>query len=1157
MRKIWPIICFAILIQLLFSNAYSEKRSLYIDNADKLDWIKTDSGMISYGVGNVRLRLDSTWIHSDTVFWNHDAGVIKFFGHVDAFDSTQRILAGRITYFDHDSTLVAEKSVIMMQYADSIRTESNYAEFDRKNEVVILEGSPVMFLNYPDLANLVEIRGKSLTFFSDTQEGMAEEDVVIVHRNTIATSDCAEFYPRKNMLTLIGSPHAVRDSSVLDGDLMHIKFNDDELEKIDVFGNATALFSEEADSTDGQAGGQSKLAGQNVSFYFQGDEVRLIAASGAASSEYYPSVADTTGAGKNIVSGDSIKIFVNYRKVSKIDIKGGAEGIYITQRTVDSTDQTASDSTSADSMSVATVEPVADSTLFDSVLVRTDLSLTSDSTDMEMTDSSIVLSGIVEDSIYYTGSYLEYFAKENILRITEGANVRQDKMELEAHRIDYALNDRVVLAQAKADTVDLALDSILIVPLSLKDGAGEILGSHLVFNVDTKKGIIRDATTAFEKSYYRGKDLYKEEEEVFYVEDGRLSSCDLAEPHFHFRATEMKLVNNDRVIARPVRLYIETLPVMILPYYVFPLKRGRHSGILPLKLGSFEAGNRYLGNLGYYWAASEYWDLQSSLDFYENIGFTFNNRIRYNKRYKYSGSLSAKVTREREEFASSVRRKDRWEIRGDHKQTLPYEIDFGASGQFISDNSFYTDYSIDPDDRLNRNIISKANMSKNFGWGRMSLSFNHTDNIDTDSRSSNLPSGSFSVPGFHPFGSGKKVDGKTIKSWYNKFYVSYSNRFRMFTSRAKLEDGSNTRKEYGYVDHSYSIKAPQTLFTHLTLTPSASFKETWYYILKTDQAHAFGIPGDRSYRRASVSAGLSSSTKLYGTFPVGLFGLESLRHVLSPTVGFSMAPAITQNNAVKSYVGVGGGGGKSKTMTFGLNNLIQAKVKSGETEQKLDILSIRSSTRYNFEATGRKFSDLTTSISSGLLKKLNLSGGMTHELYNERDELIWRSPRLRSFSLNGSIQAKGSVADSYAHDRLDTGIDEDTLSVFDDTQNRSTASSRSTDKTTWNMNLRYAYSESRSLGTITSRSHFVTITGNMDLTPNIKIKYSQRYDFIRHETIEKRIDIYRQMHCWEGQFFWIPEGSRQGFYFKINVIAIPDIKIEKSESGLRGALLNR
>ena len=80
----------------------------------------------------------------------------------------------------------------------------------------------------------------------------------------------------------------------------------------------------------------------------------------------------------------------------------------------------------------------------------------------------------------------------------------------------------------------------------------------------------------------------------------------------------MKMIGKDKVVARPVILYIGDLPVFAVPYYVFPVRKGRHSGFLTFEIGNFERGERFIRNLGYYWAASEYWDLETSLDFYEN-----------------------------------------------------------------------------------------------------------------------------------------------------------------------------------------------------------------------------------------------------------------------------------------------------------------------------------------------------------------------------------------------------------------------------------------------------------------------------------------------------------------------------------------------------------
>ncbi len=1154
-----------VLIFLMLSSlvgAAEEKRSLVLENFDQLNRKMTDSGSVWYGYGNIRLRMGATYISSDSMIWLRDKNVIHFFGRVDAFDSAQHIWAEQLSYYNQDSVFMARKNVTMIQYLDSIKTESQSAEYNRKAGVVYLEGEPHLYLNYPDSARMVAIVADHLTFYTEGRNAEAEGNVVITQQNTRATCGCAEFSQSENMLTLKDEPHAVQDSSDITGTLMKIQFAGGTVNEIDVYEDAQADFVEAADSTTGEYSGNSKLSGDNIKFYFKDDQIRKIAAMGAARSEYYPSMEDTTGAGKNLVSGDSIFIYVRDRRINKVEIKGGAEGEYITQK----------DEAKSISKEPPPAAP-ADTVLTDSIKTELTETAPEDSSLIALTDSSLTAdslapAGPAEDTIHYRGDYLEFFASNRMIRITGNAAVRQGQVSLTADKVDYDVPGRVVLAQARVDTVDT---NVNITPLALKDGSEEIFGSKLVFNVDTKKGKIEGATTQFESSYYRGHDLFKENEKVFYVENGLLTSCDLEEPHFHFSSKRMKLIQNDRVIARPVTLYIETIPILTIPYYIFPLKRGRHSGILPIKLGNFEKGNRFIGNLGYYWAASDYWDIQSSLDFQENTGITINNIFRYNKRYDFAGNLYASYSRDRKEYAYSEYRRDRWRIYGNHAQTLPYEIDFKASGEFVSDKNYNTDFLTDPEERRNRNIISKANFNKRFGGSSLSLSFSHTNNLDANTRNSSVPTGSFTMPSFHPFGSGTEVDGKTVQKWYQNFYVGYRNNFGFLDSQGRkttadtLADStiivydSRTWKDYGYVDHSMSVTAAQRILKYVSVSPSVSLGETWYYILKSDQAEAAGIPADQPYRRGSISAGVSSNTNLYGTFPVNLMGLMALRHVMSPSVSFGWSPAITKNNLVRNYTGRGGGGGAQKRVSFGLQNLFQAKVKKGETEKKIDLLQVSSSLSYNFEATERKFSNLSTSLSSTLLNNINVRGNLSHDLYDRDNNLHFFSPSLNSFSVSGSFQARGSVADDYVREALNPDNVFDTLSMLTQGAGPSDLGTGGAggEGTNWNLNLSYYYSELKSFGVTTSRTHWVQYTFNMNLTKSWSMKYSQKYDFIRHQSIDKIVDLYRKMHCWEAHFYWIPTGSRQGYYFKINVISIPDIKFEKSESGLRGALFNR
>jgi len=78
----------------------------------------------------------------------------------------------------------------------------------------------------------------------------------------------------------------------------------------------------------------------------------------------------------------------------------------------------------------------------------------------------------------------------------------------------------------------------------------------------------------------------------------------------------------------------------------------------------------------------------------------------------------------------------------------------------------------------------------------------------------------------------------------------------------------------------------------------------------------------------------------------------------------------------------------------------------------------------------------------------------------------------------------------------------------------------------------------------------------VDFTPtkNWSVQFQQTMNWALHKITDQRFEIRRNLHCWEAQFSWVPGGSGQGYYFRINVKDIPDIKLERSESGLRGPI---
>jgi hypothetical protein len=73
---------------------------------------------------------------------------------------------------------------------------------------------------------------------------------------------------------------------------------------------------------------------------------------------------------------------------------------------------------------------------------------------------------------------------------------------------------------------------------------------------------------------------------------------------------------------------------------------------------------------------------------------------------------------------------------------------------------------------------------------------------------------------------------------------------------------------------------------------------------------------------------------------------------------------------------------------------------------------------------------------------------------------------------------------------------------------------------------------------------------DFQLTENWKISASANYDLINKQIAAPVINVYRDLHCWEMNFNWIPRGIYGGFRFEIRVKAaqLRDLKVTKQGS---------
>jgi hypothetical protein len=427
-------------------------------------------------------------------------------------------------------------------------------------------------------------------------------------------------------------------------------------------------------------------------------------------------------------------------------------------------------------------------------------------------------------------------------------------------------------------------------------------------------------------------------------------------------------------------------------------------------------------------------------------------------------------------------------------------------------------------------------MTKRWDWGTLTLAVDQTKNIDTDEHSEALPRASFSKQSAPLFGAPKETKDRR---WFHEFVYSYNSSFSNTRSKTRLNDTTFSRRKTAVFEQNSSLRSPQKVLSYLNVTPSFSIRDFWYYLPYSDQAVIAGLETNSLKNRQTWSTSLALSTNLYGSVAPNVAGVTGLRHVMTPSASFTYVPEFRRNLEYARFTGAGSSSGKSKNVSFTLGNQFQMKYRRGESESKISLLNVSSSASYDFVRDVRRWSNLSTSVSTPAIRNVSLSVSMVHDLYNDvTGDLQWWNPRLRTVSISSEYSTMF---------RIPVGGME--------SQPPSIASAVASGSSPFRFQFSHRYSESRGTS-FTSISHWVSFSFDFSLSKNWRVRYHQNYNFRERESTDKAIDLYRDLHCWEGTFTWIPAGSRKGYYFKLSAKLIPDLKFEKSESGIRDALFS-
>lgn len=788
------------------------------------------------------------------------------------------------------------------------------------------------------------------------------------------------------------------------------------------------------------------------------------------------------------------------------------------------------------------------------------------STAQNQNDTVKVKKSDIDTIVVYTATDSAIYDVENReMFLFGGADIKYKTMRLRSAVVSMNLDSALLKASGMPDSSGSKFTGLPI----LNDGSEEYHGFELAYNFKTQKGRITQATTQMENAFYYGDRIKKVDKDILFAYKGRYTTCDAEEPHFYIEGREMKIIVNDKVIARPVVLYIADVPVFALPFGVFPSKSGRRSGFIPPIWGQTYNAGFYFKRFGYYWAMSDYTDFTTTFDWYTRGGWQVAGDFRYALRYKFNGAIGfAFANFYSGEAGDPDKTSSReWRFNIIHSQTIDPTSRISANVN-ISTNNYFRATGTTVRDVLQQTLTSNVSYSKTFEGinGSISINASRVQNLNTGTVDEILPEISFSLPQVFPFGGTTYGLSTTGGRWYEKLSFGYSSRFVNQRSTAMT-------KQFRYgIAHNLRVNFAPTV-RYFNITPFFTYNENWYdrrtlkfYNSETKQVESRIQRG--FYQARYFNFGVSVSTKIYGIWQPEILGISGFRHTLMPSISLIYQPdfstpfwknygtyidstgQVVKYNYFENSLFGGAPIGKSQLLNVGIGNIFEMKTSAQDStgqQKKYQLLNLNLSLSYNFVAPNKKLSPLFITART-TIAGIDIFSSSVFDFYkfNSTEPLIreGKIARLTNFSLSFSFAFSGRKKQEM--DRMQ-GIEETGSEFF-----RNYDVFRPSFEFGWNISFGFDFSLSKVNPNQTVKSANLRFTFGFDVTKNWRIMGSGSYDPVRKEIIVPSISIYRDLHCWEANFEWRPLGYARGFDLEIRVKApqLRDLKIVKRKSNI-------
>ena len=328
--------------------------------------------------------------------------------------------------------------------------------------------------------------------------------------------------------------------------------------------------------------------------------------------------------------------------------------------------------------------------------------------------------------------------------------------------------------------------------------------------------------------------------------------------------------------------------------------------------------------------------------------------------------------------------------------------------------------------------------------------------------------------------------------------------------------------------------------------------------------------------------------------------LQAIRHVIKPSISFSFTPSFaglssrnmyrqvqvdTLGNLSPNYSVYDGNiygtpslSSRSGNISLNLVNMVEAKVfakndTTGKAKKVKIIDNFSINTAYNIFADSMRWAPISMQIRTTILNNINVSASSSFSLYGTNSKgypigiFLYAQDKKLMRLTNFSTSLDFSLSEFFKKnkDKKNTNSNPSQNVVNQGVQGtigmpgQNIPVQQNTGPTgrdaygytafnvPWTLNVSYNLSYFKSGLKPTITQGLVLNNGSVTLTKKMSATFTSGYDFTGKKITMTQIGITRDLHCWEINVNWIPNGTMQSWNFTIRVKAsvLSDLKYER------------